>query len=73
MGRSLRAALNCDNIAGFALVTWDMRGQAHSTFSTDMGPIGRGLMPSYVKDQLMTHVAVMTAQESESEKIDGAS
>lgn len=73
-GQCLRAALeqHGDNLAGFAIVAWDMRGSVHSSYATDVGPIGESLMPAVAHDALNRHVAVAISQRSSSILIDGA-
>lgn len=67
----LRMHLNFhqDDLAGFALVTWDMRGGAHSAYLTENGMVSESLMPSYVKDCLNRHVAVVLAERTQSELV----
>lgn len=67
MGRTLRHHLSAfgDDVAGFALVTWDMRGGAQSAFLTVNGMVSASLMPSFVHDVLNRHVAVDLAQREE--------
>lgn len=47
-----------DDLAGFAMVLWDRRGEPDSNFLTKAGPIGRAMMPNYVKDALERHVTM---------------
>lgn len=54
-----------DDIAGFALVTWDMRGGACGAYLTDVGPVATTLLPTYVHDVLNRHVAVELAVGTE--------
>ena len=63
LGRSVRSALSGE-IAGFALVTWDARGDAHTSYCVDSGPVGHRLMPAFVHDALQQHVAVTLSQEA---------
>lgn len=70
LGRSVRSALSGE-VAGFALVTWDTRGDAHSVYCTDSGPVGHRLMPAFVHDALNQHVAVSLSQDGAPDKIDG--
>jgi hypothetical protein len=51
-----------DQIAGYALVVWDMRGDMRSVYSASQGPIGPSLVPTLVADALNRHVAVMLAR-----------
>jgi hypothetical protein len=60
-----------DDIAGFAIVTWDMRGEASSGYSTDVGPVGESLMPAFVKDALQRHLSVVLAERTHSDIIGG--
>lgn len=59
-------------IAGFALVSWDMRGEATSGYFTEVGPVGESLMPSFVKDALQRHLAVVLVERTGSDRISGA-
>lgn len=72
LGRSVRAALDGD-VVGFALVTWDGRGDAHSSYCTESGPVGQRLMPAFVHDALQQHFSVSLAQEVGATRIDGDS
>lgn len=69
LGRSVRSALSGE-VAGFALVTWDSRGDAHTSYCTDSGPVGHRLMPAFVHDALNQHVSVTLAQEQRTTRID---
>lgn len=73
LGRSIKSAINGfgEDIAGFALVTWDMRGNARSAILDRSGPIGASLVPTYVHDALNRHVAVEIASESAPVWIEG--
>ena len=57
-----------DNIAGFALVTWDREGSLRSAYDTSYGPIGPALVPTLSADALNRHVAVMLAAEKVAEE-----
>lgn len=63
LGRSIKSAIekHGGDIGGFALVTWDMRGNAQSAMLDDVGPIAMALVPTYVHDALNRHVAVTVA------------
>jgi hypothetical protein len=52
-----------DNIAGFALVVWDTKGDLRSAYDATRGPIGPALVPTLVSDALNRHVAVKLAEE----------
>lgn len=73
LGRSLRQAIECHgaDIAGFALVSWDMRGAVHSAYLADHGPVASSLVPSYTKDALDRHLSVMLSQVNASRLIEG--
>lgn len=73
LGRCVKNALEThgDDFAGFALVTWDMRGNAHTSYCAGTGPIGEGLVPSYSQDALNRHVAVALTQRTSTNRIDG--
>lgn len=53
-----------EQLAGFALVTWDARGEAQTSFQTAAGPIGRTMVAAYVGNALVQHVAASLAQET---------
>lgn len=65
LGRAVRGALadQGDEFAGFALVTWDNRGNATSAFYADTGPVGESLVSSFVRDQLIKHAAVLLSEK----------
>ncbi len=50
-----------EQAASFAMVTWDMVGQLHTSFGPDVGPIGRPLIPVLCMDALSRHVTVAEA------------
>ena len=52
-----------DQIAGFAIVVWDERGDMRSAYDATRGPIGPALVPTLVSDALNRHVAVKMAEE----------
>jgi hypothetical protein len=52
-----------DDIAGFALVVWDKRGDMRTAYDAERGPIGPALVPTLVSDALNRHVAVKLAEE----------
>jgi hypothetical protein len=52
-----------DDIAGFAIVVWDQRGEMRTSYNTTRGPIGPALVPTLVSDALNRHVAVKLAEE----------
>lgn len=58
-----------EDIAGFALVTWDHRGDTDSSYLTSSGPVSRSFMPILVKDALDRHVTIRTAEEVQTEEI----
>ena len=51
-----------DEIAGFAIVVWDARGDMKSAYDAARGPIGPALVPTLVSDALNRHVAVKLAE-----------
>lgn len=73
LGRALRACFrdHGDNLAGFAIVTWDMRGEVASALRSDVGPIGRSMVPMFAHDALNRHVAVLISEGPGSVPIDG--
>jgi hypothetical protein len=50
------------NLAGFALVTWDMCANAETAFLTG-GHVSRSLVPAFTSDALNRHIAVELAQD----------
>lgn len=52
-----------DDISGYALVVWDKVGDLRSAYNAARGPIGPGLVPTFVSDALNRHLAVMLAKE----------
>ena len=56
------AIAELDDVAGFALVVWDSRGEMRSAYNAAQGPIGPALIPTLVADALNRHVAVMLAR-----------
>jgi hypothetical protein len=56
------AIAELENVAGFALVVWDSRGEMRSAYNAAQGPIGPALVPTLVADALNRHVAVMLAR-----------
>ncbi len=42
-----------DNIAGFALVSWDMCGDGGAVYCSKDGPIGDALVPDYARTMLL--------------------
>ena len=73
MGRAVRSVIDDhgDNIASFAIVAWDMRGNAHTSLGPDIGPIGEGLIPAYCWDVLNRHVTANLARDREPVLIPG--
>lgn len=67
MVRSLRDHLRrCGpDLAGFALVTWDMRGACCVGHSCEHGPVACGLMPLFVQQAINRTLAVQLAQSTE--------
>lgn len=51
-----------DDIAGFAVIVWDKRGDLRSAYDATRGPIGPALVPTLVSDALNRHVAVKLAE-----------
>lgn len=52
-----------DDIAGFALVVWDQRGDMRTAYDAERGPISFALVPTLVSDALNRHVAVKIAEQ----------
>lgn len=54
LGSSVRDVIRDqgDDLAGYVLVAWDMRGQATTSLCRDTGPIGRHMLPGYVHEAL---------------------
>lgn len=54
-----------DHIAGFALVTWDGRGEAFVATNTRQGPISKHFAATYVAEQIARMASVDDAQHAE--------
>jgi hypothetical protein len=52
-----------DEIAGFALVVWDNRGDMRTAYDAARGPIGPALVLTLVSDALNRHLAIKLAEE----------
>lgn len=74
MGRSLKRSIDGmgDDLAGFAMVVWDMRGGATTTYLAHDGMVGRSLMPAYVHDALQRHVTCDVIEDCTADIISGA-
>ena len=59
-----------DDLAGYALVHWDARGECGSTLLAG-GMVGEALVPSYVGAALNRHVAVLIAERTGSTTLPG--
>lgn len=59
------------DLAGFALVAWNGRGEAVSAHYTDTGPVSSGLMPAYVHDALNRMIALELAQSTSVHDVTG--
>lgn len=46
-----------NDVSGFAIVIWDKKGNLHSAYDVEPGPVGLALMPTLVSDALNRHVA----------------
>jgi hypothetical protein len=57
-----------DDIAGFALVVWDQRGDMRTAYDAERGPISFALVPTLVSDALNRHVAVKIAEQQIAEQ-----
>lgn len=66
LGKTVRSHLlgQGDDLAGFAIVSWDHRGAVQTGSLTSSGPIDRSLLPAFVGDALNRHIAVSLAQEN---------
>lgn len=59
VARSLRTASKSlisefgDNLAGFAIVSWDMCGNSGAAYSAKEGPVSDALVPDYARTQLI--------------------
>jgi hypothetical protein len=73
LGRVIRDAIDFHgtDFAGFALVTWDMRGGAHSGYFAEVGMVSESLMPTFAHDALNRHLAAVIAERASSNRIDG--
>lgn len=72
-GRIVRHTLQAhgDDFAGFAIVTWNHRGDASSGYYAATGPIAEALVPSYVSDAINRHITIEMAQTLAVKPIDG--
>ncbi len=61
-----------DDLAGYALVAWDMRGGARTVIDCREGAVALALAPAFVHDALNRHVSVVFQQNSLSEGLDDA-
>lgn len=52
------------DLAGFALVAWDMQGEVKSVYMAQHGVVGRCIMPAHVHDALQRHVTVELIEEN---------
>jgi hypothetical protein len=71
LGQALKAAFydHGESLAGYALVTWDMRGACHTGYLATHGVVSESLMPALVHDALNRHVAVNISQRTQSEEL----
>ena len=71
LGQAVKRALDQhgDGLAGFALVSWDMLGDANSAYFTEFGMVGEGLMPTYVHDALNRHLAAVIVERSQTYRV----
>lgn len=58
-----------DEFAGFAIVTWNNRGETQTSYLTASGPVSRNFMPILVKDALDRHVTIKMGEETQTEEI----
>lgn len=56
-----------NDVAGFALIVWNSKGEMRTVYDASKGPIGPALLPTLASDALNRHVAVMLAKEEASE------
>jgi hypothetical protein len=57
------------DLAGFALVTWGMRGEVHTAYCADVGPVAPSFVPFFAMQCLQTHRAVVVSHETASERV----
>jgi hypothetical protein len=55
------------DVAGFALVVWNKRGEMRTVYDASQGPIGPALLPTLASDALNRHVAVMLSKVSDAD------
>lgn len=60
-----------DDISGFALVSWNRRGEMDSAYLVGHGPHAFASIPGQVHDALNRHMAVELAQDCQPTFIDG--
>lgn len=51
-----------EDLGGYALVAWDMRGQALTVVNAKQGPISEDLAPSYAGHALNRHVTMLMTE-----------
>lgn len=61
--RAVKEHLN-GQVAGYALISWDARGDVTTSLSTYNGPIARSMVPTFVHDVLIRHDAVVTSRRA---------
>ena len=57
-------------LAGFVLLTWDMRGVNETAIHVEAGDLVRDRLPMYVHDAVLTRIAIETAKEEMAEDAD---
>ncbi|MBP2301540.1 hypothetical protein [Azospirillum picis] len=60
------------DLAGYALVAWDMRGGARTVIDCREGAVALALVPAFAHDALNRHVTVAFQQSAVSEGLDDA-
>lgn len=59
------------DFAGYALVTWDMRGGARTSYDTQAGPVSHTLMPVFAQDALSRHVTIELSRQLALDEAEG--
>lgn len=69
LGRVFEKLSEMDDVAGFAVVSWDSRGGSLTAVHQSEGPISLDLVPAYASHQLVLHVAATTGAGTSVEQI----
>ena len=56
-----QGGIHGENLAGYALISWDNRGAVIASYVTGDGPVAPDLLPGYAHTALTTEVAIVEA------------